>query len=40
MYGERKFVWIEVVDLLKFIFEEEERNCERVIVDEGFFKIR
>ena len=40
MYGERKLAWTEVVDLLKSISEEEERNCERAIVDEGPFKIR
>ena len=39
MYGERKLAWTEV-DLLKSISEEEERNCERAIVDEGPFKIR
>ena len=39
MYGERKLAWTEVVDLLKSISEEEERNCERA-VDEGPFKIR
>ena len=40
MYGERKLAWTEVSDLLKSISEEEERNCERAIVDEGPFKIR
>ena len=39
MYGERKLAWTEVVDLLKSISEEEERNCERAIVDEGPYKI-
>lgn len=39
MYGERKLAWTEV-DLLKSISEEEERNCERAIVDKGSFKIR
>ena len=37
MYGEWKRAWTEVVDLLKE--EEEERNCERAIVDEGPYKI-
>lgn len=40
MYGERKLTWTEVVDLLKSISEQEERNCERAIVDEGPYKIR
>ena len=39
MYGERKLAWTEVVDLLKAISEEEERNCERAIADEGPYKI-
>ena len=39
MYGERKLAWTEVVDLLKSISEEEEKNCERAIVDEGPYKI-
>ena len=39
MYGERKLAWTEVVDLLKAISEEEERNCERAIADEGPEKI-
>ncbi|CAH3128963.1 unnamed protein product, partial [Pocillopora meandrina] len=38
MYGERKLAWTEVVDLLKSISEEEERNCERAIADKGPFK--
>lgn len=29
----------EVVELLKSVAEEEERNCERAIVDEGPYKI-
>ena len=39
MYGERKLAWIEVVELLKSTSEEEERNCERAIVDKGPYKI-
>ena len=39
MYGERMLAWTDVVDLLKSISEEEERNCERAIVDEGRYKI-
>ena len=39
MYGERKLAWREVVDLLKTISEEEERNCERAVVDESPYKI-
>lgn len=39
MYGERKLAWTKVVDLLKSISEEEKRNCERAIVDEGPYKI-
>lgn len=31
--------WSEVVELLKSIAEEEERNCKRAIVDEGPYKI-
>ena len=39
VYGDRKLSWTEVVDLLKSISEEEERNCERAIVHEGPYKI-
>ena len=39
MYGERKLAWTEVVELLKSISKEEERNCEWAIVDKGPCKI-
>ena len=39
MFGERKVAWTEVVDLFKSIFEEEEKNREIVIVNEGPYKI-
>ena len=40
LFGERKLVWTETVDLIKAICEEEERNIERAIVGEGPFRIR
>jgi hypothetical protein len=39
MYGDRKLAWTEVVDIVKSISEEEERNSERAIVDEGPYKV-
>ena len=39
-YGVRKISWTEIVSLLKSIAEEEERNVERAVVDEGPYRIR
>ena len=40
LYGDRKLAWTQTVDLVKAISEEEERNSERAIVDEGPYRIR
>ena len=40
IFGDQKLAWTQAVDLLKGICEEEERNSERAIVDEGPYRIR
>ena len=40
LYGDRKLDWVQTVELVEAISEEEERNAERAIVDEGPYEIR